>query len=71
MPALAKTDTDGDIRIECLRCGHSGALKERDLGQYGERPGAPIAAFLKRLVCSSCGSHSVRACRIQPEGVDR
>jgi hypothetical protein len=71
MPAHAKPDTDEDIRIDCLRCSHSGTLKERELGQYGEKPGAPIAAFVKRLVCRNCGSHSVRAYRIQSEGVDR
>jgi hypothetical protein len=51
------------IAVECLHCGHRGTLRERDLERYGEVPGAPIAAFVKRLACSECGSHSVRAYR--------
>ncbi len=55
------------IVVECLHCGHCGTLRERDLAHYGERPGAPIAAFVRRLTCSECGSRSVRAYREEPE----
>jgi hypothetical protein len=54
---------DHTIIVECLHCGHRGALSERDLARYGEERGAPIVAFVKRLTCSDCGSHSVRAYR--------
>jgi len=51
------------ISVECLRCGHRGELRESDLPSFGEKPDAPIAAFIKRLTCHKCGSHSVRAYR--------
>lgn len=51
------------ISVECLRCGHRGELRESDLPSFGEKPDAPIAAFVKRLTCQQCGSHSVRAHR--------
>jgi hypothetical protein len=51
------------IKVECLRCGHCGALDETDLPRFGVEPGAPIATFVKRLTCRACGSHSVRAFR--------
>jgi hypothetical protein len=40
-------------------------LLETDLPSYGEDPGAPIARFVKRLVCRQCGSHSVKAFRMR------
>lgn len=55
------------IVVECLHCGHRGTLREEDLAAYGEKPGAPIVAFVKRLVCRDCGSHSVRAWRPDPD----
>ncbi|HWM49529.1 MAG TPA: hypothetical protein VNR11_21730 [Xanthobacteraceae bacterium] len=59
------------IVVECLHCGHCGTLREADLARYGERPGAPIASFVKRLTCSECGSHSVRAYRRDLEQTSR
>jgi hypothetical protein len=53
------------IIVQCLHCGHHGALHEDDLARYGESPGAPIVAFVRRLTCSACGSHSVRAYRTE------
>jgi hypothetical protein len=47
--------------VKCLRCGHRGVLREADLPSYGEKPDAPIAAFVKRLKCRQCGSRSVQA----------
>ena len=54
----------GRICVQCLRCGHSGIIRESDLPRHGEEPGAPIARFVKRLVCQECGSHSVKAFRM-------
>jgi hypothetical protein len=54
------------ICVQCLRCGHRGAIAEENLPLYGERPGAPIAAFVKRLTCQECGSRSVKAWRDEP-----
>ena len=51
------------VSVECLRCGHRGLLRETDLPRFGEKPDAPIAAFIKRLKCRQCGSQSVRAFR--------
>lgn len=51
------------ICVQCLRCGHAGSFAESELAAYGEKPGAPIAAFVRRLTCQECGSHSVRAWR--------
>ena len=58
---------DHTIVVECLHCGHRGVLTERDLARHGEEPGTPIVAFVKRLTCSDCGSHSVRAYRSEQE----
>jgi len=52
------------ICVQCLRCGHAGTIREADLPHHGEEPGAPIARFVKRLVCQECGSHSVKAFRM-------
>ncbi len=57
----------GRICVECLRCGHCSSIREADLEAYGEEPGAPIARFIKRLVCQECGSHSVKAFRMSPQ----
>jgi len=54
----------GRICVQCLRCGHTGTIRESDLPRHGEEPGAPIARFVKRLVCQECGSHSVKAFRM-------
>jgi hypothetical protein len=56
----------GRICVQCLRCGHGGTIRESDLPRHGEEPGAPIARFVKRLVCQECGSHSVKAFRMNP-----
>jgi hypothetical protein len=42
-----------------LRCRHEGTLSQADFGRFGLRPDAPIAAFVKHLRCSECGSASV------------
>jgi len=55
------------ICVQCLRCGHAGTIREADLPSFGEEPGAPIARFVKRLVCQECGSHSVKAFRMNPQ----
>lgn len=57
------------IAVECLRCGHCGSIGEAQLRDYGEKPGAPIASFVKRLTCQECGSHSVKAWRVENETV--
>ena len=52
------------VLVRCLHCGHKSILTERELGGCGLRPDAPIAAFVKRLRCSKCGSGSVMANRV-------
>ena len=69
MAAFARRKSEravGRICVQCLRCGHAGSLREADLPRHGEEPGAPIARFVKRLVCQECGSHSVKAFRMNP-----
>jgi len=69
MAAFARRKSEravGRICVQCLRCGHAGAIREADLPSHGEEPGAPIARFVKRLVCQECGSHSVKAFRMNP-----
>jgi hypothetical protein len=51
------------VCVQCLTCGHAGVIPEKNLAFYGEKPGAPIAAFVKRLTCQECGSRSVKAWR--------
>jgi hypothetical protein len=53
------------IVVQCLACGHVGALSESKLPRFGEKPDAPIAKFIKRLTCEECGSRSVKAWREQ------
>jgi hypothetical protein len=53
------------IVVQCLACGHVGALSESNLPRFGEKPDAPIAKFIKRLTCEECGSRSVKAWREQ------
>jgi hypothetical protein len=53
------------IVVQCLACGHVGALSESSLPRFGEKPDAPIAKFIKRLTCEECGSRSVKAWREQ------
>ena len=69
MAAFARRESEGAVGricVQCLRCGHAGAIREADLPSHGEEPGAPIARFVKRLVCQECGSHSVKAFRMDP-----
>ena len=69
MAAFARRKSEravGRICVQCLRCGHGGAIREDELPSHGEAPGAPIARFVKRLVCQECGSHSVKAFRMNP-----
>jgi RNase P subunit RPR2 len=69
MAAFARRKSEGAVGricVQCLRCGHAGAIREADLPSHGEEPGAPIARFVKRLVCQECGSHSVKAFRMNP-----
>jgi len=47
--------------VECARCGHCARLPEAALPDYGVKPNAPIASFVKRLTCVECGK-SERAC---------
>jgi hypothetical protein len=73
MPALflaPGTEASTVIAVRCLRCRHRGQLRETDLPAYGEKPGAPIARFIKRLVCRECGSQSIHAQRV-PDAPDR
>jgi len=54
------------VRIQCLKCRHTGRLTGSDLVRRGIRPEASIASFVKRLRCGKCGSQSVCARRELP-----
>jgi hypothetical protein len=51
------------VIVECLSCRHVGVLTEAALSRLAIRPRTPIAAFVKRLRCSKCGSRNVLATR--------
>jgi hypothetical protein len=57
------------IVVRCLTCQHSGVIAEVDLVQFGIKPGAPVAQFVKRLRCRKCGSGSVMAQRTTSKSV--
>jgi hypothetical protein len=57
------------IAVECLSCGHCSSIPEERLKAFGISPDAPIAKFIRRLTCTECGSHSVRAYRYDPQNV--
>ena len=52
------------VMVRCLRCRHRNMLSPHALAAFGLPPDAPIAAFVKRLRCSKCGSGSVMANRV-------
>jgi hypothetical protein len=56
-------ETRGVVVVHCLHCGHEGSLSRTALVRFGLDPNAPIAAYVKRLRCSKCGSSSVMAKR--------
>jgi hypothetical protein len=58
--------TNHGVRVECLRCHHVGMLSDGSLLRQEIKQKTPIAAFIKRLRCSRCGSHSVSAQRVGP-----
>src|ERR1700759_426910 len=49
------------VIVEDLSCQHVGALTGAALARGAIAPDTPIAAFVKRLRCSNCGSRSVLA----------
>jgi hypothetical protein len=51
------------VTIECLSCRHVGVLTRAALSRLAITLGTPIAAFVKRLRCSKCGSRIVLATR--------
>jgi hypothetical protein len=59
----ALRETCGVVVVGCLHCGHEGSLSHTALVRFGLDPNAPIAAYVKRLRCSKCGSSSVMAKR--------
>ena len=52
------------VMVRCLRCRHRSTLSPQALAAFGVNPDAPIAAFVKRLRCTKCGSGSVMASRV-------
>ena len=52
------------VQVQCLHCRHKSVLSDKELASFGVGPKAPIASFVKRLHCSSCGSGSVMANRV-------
>ena len=59
----ALRETAGVVVVRCLHCGHEGTLSQNALTRFGLNPDATIAAYVKRLRCSKCGSRSVMAKR--------
>jgi hypothetical protein len=59
------------VAVRCLRCRHEGSLLRAEFARFGLKLDAPIAAFMKRLRCSKCGSASVMARRVSRELVAR
>jgi hypothetical protein len=55
-----------NVSVQCLTCGHTGLLTREALSRFSIQPDTPIAAFVKRLRCRRCGSHSVLATRKPP-----
>jgi hypothetical protein len=53
------------ISVRCMRCQHRSSIDATALGRFGLKADAPIAAFIKRLRCSKCGSGSVIAQRVR------
>jgi hypothetical protein len=51
------------IVVQCMTCRHRAELDGRAMARFGVKADAPIAAFVKRLRCSHCGSGNVRARR--------
>jgi RNase P subunit RPR2 len=49
------------IVVLCLHCRHKGVMDEEVISDFGLKPNAPIASFVKRFRCSKCGSGSVLA----------
>jgi hypothetical protein len=49
--------------VRCLHCGYEASLSRDIPGHFGLKSDAPIAAYVKRLRCSECGSGSVMAKR--------
>ena len=52
------------VMVRCLHCRHRSTLSPSALAAFGLQPDAPIAAFVKRLRCSKCGSGTVMANRV-------
>jgi hypothetical protein len=52
------------VLVRCLHCSHKNILSSQALAGFGLKPDAPIAAFVKRLRCTKCGSGSVLATRV-------
>jgi hypothetical protein len=52
------------VQVQCLQCRHKSILSAQELADFGIKPEAPIASFVKRLRCRNCGSGSVMANRV-------
>jgi hypothetical protein len=63
--------TEPTVTVECLNCRHVGVLTGAALARLAITPDMPIAAFVKRLRCSKCGSRSVLATRKPPSRPQR
>jgi hypothetical protein len=59
------------VCIECLRCHHRGIIEAEALAHHGLPPDASVAELSRRLVCSACGSHAMRAFRTSLEDAAR
>ena len=62
-----KVSASYPVAMRCLRCRHEGPLSRAEFARFGLKLDAPIAAFVKRLRCSKCGSASVMARRVSRE----
>ncbi|MFL9826723.1 hypothetical protein [Rhodoplanes sp. SY1] len=61
--------TDHVVCIECLRCGHRGAIDGTTLAGHGLRPDVSLAELTRALVCQVCGSRATKAFRSEPTEV--
>jgi hypothetical protein len=51
------------IEVKCLNCGHAALIGESDLSRHELPRDVPLVTLTKRLTCSRCGSHAVKAFR--------
>jgi predicted nucleic-acid-binding Zn-ribbon protein len=59
------------VAVRCMSCRHRSTLDALALERFGLKTDTPIAAFVKRLRCSKCGSGNVIAQRVRATETNR